>query len=267
MITIYSNGDDFIKENASYLDENKYMAVFFYLDAPLIKEPNKINYILKASDGEKKLLAVKLQPFNLILYGDKDCLKELLKFINDNGYELDGVICSEEIGQELIAISKQVLNKEYYKQIGMDFMKTTQYTEESSREVEISTLEDIEELFECEGNFYQDCGLTDIPNKDNLIKKLPSLRIIRRDGRIAAMCGSSPDTDQSTRISFVYTRPEYRGQGLARKVVNYVKNEILEKGMIATLNVDQANPISNHLYSSLGFRKVFSQGIYLIKDN
>lgn len=266
MITVYNNGNNFLKENSSFLDENRYMSTFFYMDAPLIAEANKTNYILKASDGEKQLLAIKLQPYNLILYGYKDCLGELLSFIRDNDYELEGVICPEELGEYLINISKDVLNKEFYKQIGMDFMKTTEYTEESSSEVEIPTLEDVDELFECEGNFYKDCGLTDQPNRDNLLKKIPSLRIIRRDNKIAAMCGSSPDTDQSIRISLVYTRSEYREQGLARKVVNYVKNEILSRGKIATLNVDQANPISNHLYSSLGFKKVFSQGIYLIKE-
>ena len=50
--------------------------------------------------------------------------------------------------------------------------------------------------------------------------------------------------------------------GYARKLVNYAKNEIIAQGKIATLNVDKKNPISNHLYSSLGFKKVFSQGIY-----
>ena len=36
---------------------------------------------------------------------------------------------------------------------------------------------------------------------------------------------------------------------------------------VATLNVDKKNPISNHLYASLGFKKLFSQGVYhIIKD-
>lgn len=57
MIKNYSNGETFIKDNKEYLDENKYMSSFFYLDAPLLKEPNKKNYALKVCDGNKKLLA------------------------------------------------------------------------------------------------------------------------------------------------------------------------------------------------------------------
>lgn len=266
MVKVYRNGDIFLNENSSFLDENKYMSVFFYLDAPLIKEADKINYVLKVSDGRKKLLALKLEPFNLIIYGDHDCLEELLMFIKDNNYKIKDVMCSEELGNHLIDVSNRIFHKHYQKQIGMDFMKATEYTEDSSKEVEIPSIDDVNELFECEVNFIKDCGLSDKPNRKKLIEKIPSLRIIRKDNRIVSMCGRSPDTDESIRISLVYTRPEYRGQGLARKVVNYLKNEILNEGKIATLNVDQVNPISYHLYQSLGFKKVFSQGIYLLKE-
>ena len=61
---------------------------------------------------------------------------------------------------------------------------------------------------------------------------------------------------------YIITRDEYRGKGYARKVVNTMKNEIINTGMIATLNVDQNNPISNHLYKSLGFKKVYGRGMY-----
>ena len=65
----------------------------------------------------------------------------------------------------------------------------------------------------------------------------------------------------------VYTRDEYRNFGYARKIVNTIKNEILDMNEVATLNVDKKNPISNHLYASLGFKKLFSQGVYhIIKD-
>ena len=60
----------------------------------------------------------------------------------------------------------------------------------------------------------------------------------------------------------LFRSPAYRGKGLARLVVNTAKNEILAQGKLATLNVDKKNPISNHLYRSLGFEPVFSQGEY-----
>ena len=73
-------------------------------------------------------------------------------------------------------------------------------------------------------------------------------------------------TDRDTKISTVYTRDEYRNQGCARAVVGSVLNEIIGSGKTAVLNVDQKNPVSYHLYTSLGFRKIFSQGVFELKS-
>ena len=265
MIKIYCSGEEFIKENDIYLKQNKYMSSFFYLDAPLIQESTKTNYALRVSFKDKILLAMKVEPYHLLLFGAPECLEELLLFIKDNEYEIKGVLTSQEIGNTLLDISFRILGKEFYQQIGMDFMSTATFTEESSPEVNVPTLKDVDELCECLICFMKDCGLTDEVHKDKIIENISNYRIIRRDNKIASLSRMSPDTDNSIRVSAVYTRPEYRGQGLARKVVNNLKNEIINQGMIATLHVDQANPISNHLYSSLGFKKEFSQGIYLLK--
>ena len=39
-------------------------------------------------------------------------------------------------------------------------------------------------------------------------------------------------------------------------------NAILAEGRTAALYVDRRNPVSSHLYASLGFRRVFSQSEY-----
>ena len=80
------------------------------------------------------------------------------------------------------------------------------------------------------------------------------------DGKIVSMARIAPATGDDLRLVLVYTRDEYRGRGYARKVVNSAKNEILASGKRATLNVDRKNPVSYHLYLSLGFERMFSQG-------
>ena len=265
MIKNYPNGEAFIKDNKQYLDENKYMSSFFYLDAPFLKESNKKNYALKVCDGNKKLLAIKVEPYYVLLYGNKVLLEKLLIYLKDNELDINGFYVPMDIGEEVLKISERVLGKEFYQLIAMDFMECKEKTEPSSNEVEFPTEKDAPELLECYINFVKDCGLSDKTTMEHVLKRLPDLRVLRRDGKIVSFCGKSLDSENSLRVSAIYTRPEYRGKGLARKVVNYVKNEILELGKIATLYVDQANPISNHLYSSLGFKKVHSRGIYLPK--
>ena len=265
MIINYANGEDFIRENKAFLEENVYMSSFFFLDAPLLKESSKTNYALKVFSEDRQLVVIKVEPYYVLLYGDNGLVKELLIYIKENELEVNGIYCSCEIGEEYIRLAKELFNQEFHLQIGMDFMNATEITEPSSPLVESASLDDVEELFECLTNFVRDCGLNDEVKKEDIIKCIDRFRLIRKDNKIVSLASRSPESDNSIRITDVYTRPEYRGKGLARQVVNAIKNEILETGKIATLNVDQANPISNHLYESLGFRKTFSRGIYLPK--
>ena len=105
MIKDYLNGKSFIEDNSAFLDLNKYMSSFFYIDSKLLNETNKTNYAIKVNIDDKTLLAIKVEPYNLLLYGDKECLEELLLFIKENDYEIDGIMCSIDIGDYLISKS------------------------------------------------------------------------------------------------------------------------------------------------------------------
>ena len=147
----------------------------------------------------------------------------------------------------------------------MDFMEAKDYTEESSKDIVTLNEDDVDELYELLVRFIKDCGLNDPIIKEKIYPRIHLYRAIIENGHIISFAQLSKYTDTSYKIAFVYTKDEYRGKGYARKVVNSVKNEILDMGFIATLNVDKKNPISNHLYQSLGFKKVFSQGVYIPK--
>ena len=262
MIKEYSDSNLFIKENEEYLNTNKYLSAFFFFDAKLIKAVSKKDFMFKVVNNEKTMLAMKLEPYNLLLFGDKECLGELLEYLNTNNYEFDGLLCSCDNGDELIKISKSIINREYYEDMAMDFMETKEYTSPSSNDVEIASLDDLDTIYEYHCNFFRDCGLSDKADINKIKDSINTFRLIKEDGIIKSIVRVVNYTDESMKISAVYTKPEYRGMGYARKLVNYAKNEIIAQGKIATLNVDKKNPISNHLYSSLGFKKVFSQGIY-----
>ena len=149
----------------------------------------------------------------------------------------------------------------------MDFMEARTVTEPSAPEVETAGKGDLDEIFACAQRFVADCGLLDKPEKEPFRKVLDSFRILRADGKIVSMARIAPATQDDLRLVLVYTRDEYRGRGYARKVVNSAKNEILAAGKRVTLNVDRKNPVSYHLYRSLGFERMFSQGEFRRVDN
>ena len=77
--------------------------------------------------------------------------------------------------------------------------------------------------------------------------------LIRRDGKIVSIAWRVRESDETCAVSGVYTREEYRGQGLARQIVTRLTKQILADGKLAYLFVDKTNPVSNHLYRSIGY--------------
>ncbi|MGC4116831.1 MAG: GNAT family N-acetyltransferase [Myxococcales bacterium] len=76
---------------------------------------------------------------------------------------------------------------------------------------------------------------------------------IRRDGRLAAMAGERLRFAGHTEVSGVCTHPDFRGQGLARRLSAAVTANIQERGERAFLHVWTTNATAIALYRDLGF--------------
>ena len=262
MVKIYPNGDAFYNENRDFLLTNKYTEVFYRFDAPLLKATDKEEYALRVSDEKHTLVVLVKEPFNMLFFGDLELSEELVDFLVDNQYKIKDYLCPSDLGEALIkAFKKRGLG--FGLSVGMDFMEAKEKCAVSSDKVERASLSDLEELYELAVLFVKDCGLKDAVNKDHLKERIDEFRVIREKGRIVAMAKYRESAEGNKNISYVFTRKESRGKGYARLVVGSLLNEIIDSGYLACLNVDQKNPISYHLYSSLGFRKIFSQGIFV----
>jgi ribosomal protein S18 acetylase RimI-like enzyme len=76
---------------------------------------------------------------------------------------------------------------------------------------------------------------------------------IRRDGRLVAMAGERLHPEGWTEISAVSTDAEFRGQGLASRLVLDVAFHIQERGDRAMLHAAAANTGAIAVYERLGF--------------
>lgn len=76
---------------------------------------------------------------------------------------------------------------------------------------------------------------------------------IRREGRLAAMAGERMRMAGYTELSGVATDPDYRGQGLARRLTVHVAAEILKTGAQPFLHAFATNETAIRLYESIGF--------------
>jgi len=264
MIKIYQNGNNFLEENRSFLEQNKHQSVFFLLDSPLLKSTSKTEYAIQVKEGNQCLLALKVEPYDLLLYGDKSLVSILFSYLVENQYEFKNFMGEKELGDSSVEWLKNN-GYEYKESLAMDFMICNSITEESSNEVLVAQNEDIDEIVECLQYFVKECNLEDIIKRENIEKTLNCYRVIKENQKVVSISSISKSSETEMRIAAVYTRKEARGKGYARKLVNTSKNEIIQKNMIATLNVDRNNPITNHLYRAIGFKPLFSHSEYRSK--
>ena len=105
--------------------------------------------------------------------------------------------------------------------------------------------------------FVKECHLDDSPQEaeDTLRKFIEHKQAYlweTEKGPVAmAVCGGM--TDQSARISFVYTNPRARGCGHAKTLVHRLTHKILQEKRAAVLFADSANATSTALYRRIGF--------------
>ena len=264
MVKEYANGNDFYEENRAFLLSDKFSEPFFRFDSPLLTLTGKDQYALKVSEGGSILLALLVDPYNILLSGDDSLAEEFVGYLTSNCYRIKDFQCPLEMGEKLVECFRRE-GYDFDLLLGMDFMEAKEKTSEPSEPVEHATEDDVDELYEIICNFIRDCGLHDEARKERIREKLDTYRVLRRDGRIVSIAKVHDWSDTDSKITSVYTRDEYRNMGLARIVVGNALNEIIDSGKTAVLNVDRKNPISYHLYSSLGFKRIFSQGVFALK--
>ena len=73
------------------------------------------------------------------------------------------------------------------------------------------------------------------------------------DGRLMAMAGERMQPEGLTEVSAVCTWPEFRGKGLAAKLVSFVAAQIAADGRVPFLHVKTENAGAIALYEKLGF--------------
>lgn len=87
-----------------------------------------------------------------------------------------------------------------------------------------------------------------------------SHRLLRREGVPVALSGFNAMLPQAVQVGGVYTPPDLRGQGLARRAVAAHLAEVRKKGVLRAY-LFAANEAAARAYTAIGFRRSGSMGI------
>lgn len=72
--------------------------------------------------------------------------------------------------------------------------------------------------------------------------------------RLAAMIGERMGTGTHTELSAICTHPDFTGRGYAHRLIAFLTDDLLARGVTPFLHVSAGNPRAKSLYAQLGYR-------------
>ncbi|MBD5116295.1 MAG: GNAT family N-acetyltransferase [Ruminococcaceae bacterium] len=265
MFKIYNSGKEFIEENREIFDKYPLETVFYEANANAMYDDMSNGFAVKAYDENGFMLAIRNLHFPMVLFGDSRFCGELAEELYRNNLTFTKLVDTGGHADAFFESYEKAAGGTHKLSLKMDIMKCHSLKDVDTSEIKAVDLSNAEEIAELNVEFSKE-ALNEEYDYNYALERVKSqiadYSVIFRDGRIAAIAKKTRETDRLCGISFVYTRREYRGQGFARKVVAFITKSILDSGKLPYLYVNKSNPVSNHLYLSMGFEYVNPQTEY-----
>ena len=262
MLKIYPSGKDFLAENIEIIHNFPLETVFFEANAKYMPQTDRQNFLLKLMEDDKFLLAVHNGPYPMVIFGDVALCAELAHTVVELQLSFDKILGALSTCEAFLAEYELLTGATHKIRYAMEMMRCDSLLTSETDDVEIPTENDVDELANLMQTFHKNT-LGESVNLEDLqteIKgSLQSYAIIRCDGGIVSCACKKRETQCLACISAVYTSPQYRGRGFARKIVTFLTRQIIQSGKLPYLFVDKANPISNHVYTKIGYTYAVAQ--------
>lgn len=260
MLKIYDNGQKFYTDNQTVFGENPLDTSFFVSNAGLLNGFDRENYAFKVYNDDSYLLVLRVSPFNLLLYGSRALCEEAADAMCQ--YELTaegGILAEPELALAFLTAYESRRGGRHTLHLSMDIMYAESCVFADTAEVVAAGRADISRIAALRRSFLLEAtgenpSQSESEQEEMIEKSLADYYCIRDGSEIIAIAKKTRSEEKMCSVSMVYTLPEYRGRGLSRKIVTKITQDILNEHKIPYLYVDKTNPISNHLYGSIGYQ-------------
>lgn len=267
MIKQYTTGKEFLEESREFLAAFPLETIFFEKNARMMENGTEDGFILRVSREDRRTLwaiqGVKTSgSFPMVLYGETELCGELAEYLYAHGLSFRKVLGSLDMTEAFLTAYEALAGGSHCTNMEMQIMRCSRAREADTSSVEWAKPEDAEELAALLQAFYLEA--THAKREfayalERVREDMAGWAVVRRDGEIVSMAKIVRETEKLGSVTDVYTRPEFRGMGLSRQAVTFLTEYLLERGKLAYLFVDQSNPISNHLYRTIGYEYDIAQ--------
>ena len=272
MYKLYETGKEFLDENINLIRNDPLGTTFFESNANMIGRCDASNYAVRVETDGEVMIAIRVDGFPLVIYGSEHCVAELAKVVSENKLQFVKAIGYYDLIDKFLKTYEQIAGGSHKVNLSMDIMYCDKVEPCDTSEVERATAKNVEEITRLYVAFLAEAigeNATWGEKTRKIEQELDLFAVLKVDGKIVSVASCKDSGYKLCRISNVYTKPEYRNNGYSRKVVTFLTEQILQSGKLACLFVDQNNPVSNHLYQSIGYKygKSRYEMIYTPKNN
>ncbi len=267
MFKLYKSGHDFFEDNKSYLLDNILETQLIIKNTLNNNEVTTSNqYFIKVYTKDSFLLIICKKPYNLLLAGNKDLIKEGVKLLFDYNLHFPGILSTNELCNEFIKEYSALLGGTFKVKTKMQIMKHSNKIDDFTNNVTKLTLDNRKDLENIMIVFYEDALSKKLSTKELEEKAIQYIEGgvygIFEDNKLVCIAARARTFINASSVSLVCTLREYRNIGYAKQIVKYITKEIHDENKIPTLFVDANNPISNKAYLDIGYNYFCDQVDY-----
>lgn len=277
------NIDTYLKETLRYLEQDESLNNLMLGICNRIKDdPNYYTNVYMTTVSKKGglvLAAIKTDMEKLIIYGTRDecdeAIELIVKDILSKSIYIPGVAGPKELSKRVCEIWSKHVNSN----VRLDMNMRVYELKEVKRDlIEKGTLRlanerDIEFIAKGIYEFEIDAGLNSKSNKGKCLEEAQN-RILDKaiylwgyEGKVVSMAAKTRPTQNGVTIALVYTPKRLRKKGYATSCVASLSQHLLDCGYkFCTLSADLANPISNSIYTKIGYKSIGDFNSYIIEN-
>lgn len=226
----------------------------------IAKRATPENSLFIASEIDNRELLGLLAGKNLIISSNtlsKDVYREMVRYMKDIDYP--GIIGSKEECMIYKNVFEEETKKTMVTSMDQRIYKCTEVASNNSlKGVRLAEERDFEVLrhwfYEFNLMIEGDVNYEETDKALHWVIEQKRLFVLEKNGALVSMAVKARTTEHSQTVGMVYTPKEYRNNGYASRVVEYVTRHILEYKEMATLYTDLSNPTSNSIYMKIGYK-------------
>ncbi len=270
--TTYPSADKFLQTTQSFLETNEAAnGLLLGICCQLKNAPQRMKttpyFITVADHAQLALAAVMTPPHNLVIYGPENnppALEVLVRQLRQDGIVPPGVLGPAAVAQGLAVAwrnatgvnIKQGMRQRIYKLQAVTFPANPPPGHlRPAAAGEIDLLTDWALAFQSEALSPGDPHQT--RESIELRLKNGELYVWENNEQPVSMAAKARPISHAITVNLVYTPPGLRRRGYATHAVAALSQQLLDEGWkFCVLHTDLANPTSNHIYQSIGYRPV-----------